>query len=401
MCIYYKTINKPNKTIMKLNVFKGLAVVALTSLLLVGVTQPVYAQKAKKEKAKKEKITDPRLLTVMSMTKMAKESQFITKGLALKTAHRATQGFSISADESTMWFSQPGSFGKNQPGLTKVHENYVVRRKDGKRETMTLRYFGNANALAIEHAEDGQDYIWIGSNGTKFKGAYGRTRTVSRFPFQVDGEINDGYAGENFYMGGERYCYPAVNVEADILGIATQVAGAVTVNLYSLSDARAIDDSEVKLKTQYKGEVVGEPEQTVVRTIKAKDMTTLETISSFTIPKPDKETADPAKEVNYYSFRAWDVDKDYVYFVEGQHNKGNMKDGPSKAFITVYDHAGRVVLPKRRIQCVFDQYLLESLQITPAGYADIAGIKVIGSKIYVMFSVKSSKGFRTVVYKYE
>ena len=386
---------------MKLNIFKSLAVVALLALLTVGVSEPVYAQKAKKEKAKKEKITDPRLLTVMKMTKMTKESQFLTKGVALKTAHRATQGFSISADEATMWFSQPGSIGKNQPGLTKVQENYIVRRQDGKRETMTLRYIGHANALAVEHAEDGKDYIWIGSNGTKYKGAYGRTRTVSRFPFEVNGEINDGYAGENFYMGGERYCYPAVNVAADILGIVTQKAGAVTVNLYNLSDARAMDDSEIKIKTQYKGEVVGEPEQTVVRTIKAKDMTTMEAISSFTIPKPDKETADPAKEVNYYTFRAWDVDKDYVYFVEGQHNKGSMKNGESKAFITVYDHAGRIVLPKRRIQCIFDQYLLESLQITPAGYADIAGIKVIDSKIYVMFSVKNSKGFRTVVVKYE
>lgn len=386
---------------MRLNGLKSLAVVALTAILVMGVQSPVYAQKAKKEKAKKEKITDPRLLTVMKMTKMTKESQFLTKGVALKTAHRATQGFSISADEATMWFSQPGSIGKNQPGLTKVHENYIIRRQDGKRETMTLRYFGNANALAVEHAEDGKDYIWIGSNGTKYKGAYGRTRTVSRFPFEVNGEINEGYAGENFYMGGERYCYPAVNVAADILGIVTQKAGAVTVNLYNLSDARAMDDSEIKIKTQYKGEVVGEPEQTVVRTIKAKDMTTMEAISSFTIPKPDKETADPAKEVNYYTFRAWDVDKDYVYIVEGQHNKGSMKNGESKAFITVYDHAGRIVLPKRRIQCIFDQYLLESLQITPAGYADIAGIKVIDSKIYVMFSVKNSKGFRTVVVKYE
>ncbi len=386
---------------MRLNGLKSLAVVALTAMLVMGVQSPVYAQKAKKENAKKEKITDPRLLTVMKMTKMTKESQFLTKGVALKTAHRATQGFSISADETTMWFSQPGSIGKNQPGLTKVHENYIVRRKDGKRETMTLRYFGNANALAVEHTEDGKDYIWIGSNGTKYKGAYGRTRTVSRFPFEVNGEINEGYAGENFYMGGERYCYPAINTAADILGIVTQKAGAVTVNLYNLSDARAMDDSEIKIKTQYKGEVVGEPEQTVVRTIKAKDMTTMEAISSFTIPKPDKETADPAKEVNYYTFRAWDVDKDYVYIVEGQHNKGSMKNGESKAFITVYDHAGRIVLPKRRIQCIFDQYLLESLQITPAGYADIAGIKVIDSKIYVMFSVKNSKGFRTVVVKYE
>lgn len=386
---------------MKSHSIKTIAVVALTALLTVGGYTPALAQKAKKGKAKKEKVTDPRLLTVMSMSKMTKESQFINKGVTLKTKHRATQGFAVSEDGQTLYFSQPGTIGKYQPGLTKVHENYVVRRNpDGKREAMTLRYFGTANSLALEKGEDGKDYIWLGSNGTKYKKVYSRTRTVSRFPFEPNAEINEGYAGETYYLGGERYCYPAVNTKADILGVATQKAGAVTINLYSLSEARAMDDTDVKLKTLYKGEIVGEEEQTVVRTIKAKDLTTLETISSFTITKPDKETGDPAKDVNYYTFRAWDIDKDYIYFVEGQHNKGSLNNGESKAFITVYDHAGRVVIAKRRIQCVFDHYLLESLGITPAGYADIAGIKVMDSNIYVMFSVKDSKGFKTVVVKY-
>ena len=388
---------------MKLNNFKALAVAALTAMLVVGVSSPVYAQKPKKEKAKKEKITDPRLLTVMKMTKMTKESQFLTKGVAMMTVHRATQGFAITADEQAMYFSQPGVIANNKPGLTKVHENYVIRRKNGKREYMTLRYFGSANSLAFETDQDGNEFVWVGSNGTNNKKhkAYGYTRTISRIPFEPGKEYNDGYAGETFYMGGAYYCWPAVNAKDDVLGVATQKGGAVTINLYSLNEARALDDTEIKIKTVYKGEVIGDTEQTVVRTIKAKDLTTLEANSTIVIPKADKETADPAKAVNYYSFRAWDVDKDYVYFVEGKHNNGSMKNGESKAFITVYDHAGRIVLPKRRIQCIFDQYLLESLQITPAGYADVAGIKVIDGKIYIMFSVKNSKGFRTVVVKYE
>ena len=354
---------------MTRNTIKSLVVVMLTAVFVVAAT-PVYAQKAKKQKAKKEKITDPRLLTVSKMAKMTKESQFVTKGVTLKTKHRATQGFAVADDNQTLYFSQPGNIAKYQQGVTKVHE-------------------------------DGKDYIWIGSNATKYNKSYSRTRTVSRFPFEPGKEINEGYAGETYYLGGERYCYPAVNAAADVLGVVTMKAGAVTVNLYHLSEARALDNTDVKLTTVYKGELVGEEEQTVKRTIKAKDLTTLDPISSFTVPKPDKETGDPVKDVNYYTFRAWDVDKDYVYFVEGQHNSGNMSKGESKAFITVYDHSGRVVMPKRRIQCVFDHYLLESLEITPAGYADIAGIKVIDSSIYVMFSVKNSKGFKTVVVKYE
>ena len=57
---------------MRLNRFKSVAVVALTAMLVVGVSTPAYAQKAKKEKAKKEKVSDPRLLTVMKMSKMTK-----------------------------------------------------------------------------------------------------------------------------------------------------------------------------------------------------------------------------------------------------------------------------------------------------------------------------------------
>ncbi|MBR7183445.1 MAG: hypothetical protein IKD41_05580, partial [Alistipes sp.] len=189
---------------------KRFITVALVALLVVGVQLPASAQKAKKSKAKKEKVTDPRLLTITKMTKMTKESQFLTKGVALKTAHRATQGFAISADEQTMWFSQPGNIAQYKQGLTKVHENYVVRRKDGKREIMTLRYFGSANSLDIEHGEDGKDYVWIGSNGTNNKKhkAYGYTRTVSRFPFEAGTELNDGYAGETYYLGGAYYCFP-------------------------------------------------------------------------------------------------------------------------------------------------------------------------------------------------
>lgn len=110
---------------------------------------------------------------------------------------------------------------------------------------MTLRYFGNANSLAVEHAEDG-DYVWIGSCATKWHKNYNRTRAVSRIPFAAKTEINDGYAGETYYMGGDYYCWPAVDAANDILSVVTQKAGAVTFNIYSLSEARALPDTEIR-----------------------------------------------------------------------------------------------------------------------------------------------------------
>lgn len=383
------------------SIIKCFAAVALAMTLCISAD--VTAKP--KEKKAKEKITDPRLLTIMKMPKTTKESQFVSRGTALKTAHRAVQGFDVSQDESVLWFSQPGTFGKSQPGLTKVHENYIIRVKNGKREAMTVRYFGSANNIAIESTPEG-DYVWMGSCGTKWNGAYSRTRAVSRFLFEPGGEINAGHAGETYYMGGERYVWASVDVENDLLGIITQKAGAVSIFIYSLSEARTLPDTNIKIKTEWKGENIGESQETVVRTIKGKDLTTLEPLSSFVVAKPDKDTGNPAKDVNYYTFRGFDVDKDYVYFVEGRHNKGNFKgNGESKAFITVFDHAGRVALPRRRVGVIADQVLLELMGITPTDYADICGVKVVGNKAYIGFSAYNKsgdkKGHRACIVKYE
>ncbi len=356
-------------------------------------------------KPKKEKVTDPRLLKIMSMSKPVKESQFVVKGVALATNTRAVQGFDISDDGTTLWYSQPGNVGKNQPGLTKVHENYIIKGKGRSGERMTLRYFGNGNSLAVEHADDG-DYIWIGSCGTKWHKNYSRTRAISRVPFTAKGEINDGYAGETYYMGGNYYCWPAVNAADDILGVVTQKVGTVTFNIYSLSEARALPDTEIRMKTVWKGENIGEEEETVHRTIKGKDLTTLDPISSFTVAKPKKDEGNPLKDINYYTFRGYDIDKDYIYFVEGNHNSGKYDaNGPSNAFVTVFDHSGKVVLPRRRISVISDKYILNQLGLSAQGYADISGIKVHDGKVYIAFATQGTKGDKKVmranIVKYE
>ena len=259
------------------NILRCLTVVTLTAMLCV--TADVMA----KPKEKKEKITDPRLLTIMKMSKTTKETQFIAKGTSLKTGQRAVQGFDVSSDEGTLWFSQPGIFGKSQPGLTKLHENYIIRVKNGKRELMTVNYFGNANNVAIESTPEG-DYVWLGSCGTKWKGAYSRTRAVSRFLFEPGTTVTAGHAGETYYMGGERYVWAAVDAENDLLGVTVQKAGVVSIFIYSLSEARSLPDTDIKIKTEWKGENIGEEQETVVLTIKGKDLTTLEPLSSFVVP---------------------------------------------------------------------------------------------------------------------
>ena len=360
---------------------------------------------AETDAKKKEKITDPRLKAVQSMSKPVKEAQFVVKGASLATAHRAVQGFDVTED-GTFWFSQPGNIGKKQPGITKVHEVYVVKGVGKGKQKMTMRYFGNGTGMAVEHADDG-DYVWIGTNGTKWHGHYMRTRTISRIPYEAGAELNDGYAGETYYMGGAIYCYPAVNVADDILGVATSSRGNVTINLYSLREARALPNTDVKIKTVWKGENIGEEQETVVRTENIKDLESLEPKANFTISKPDKENANKAKDINSYSFKGFDVDKDYIYFVEGNHNKGKMEEnGPSAAYVTVFDHSGKVVLPRRRISVVGDSYILKTLGLTSTGYADIQGIKVHDGKVYICFSAygKNSKGknvHRACVVKYE
>lgn len=384
---------------MKTSVFfKGLAALALAMMLCLSGD----AMAAKK--AKKEKITDPRLLTIMKMGKMAKETQFLNKGVALKTVHSSAQGFDITPD-GAMWHSQPGQTAKLQQGLTKIHENYVVRQMGNKRELMTLRYFGGAQCLCVEQAADG-NYVWLGSNATRnaSKGHYRRTRTLSRIPFEAGAEYNNGYAGETYYMGGE-YIHPALQVEKDMIGLATFGKGVWNFNIYSLSEARALPDTELKVKAAYKGENIGEDTETVVRTFKGKDMSEMETIASISIKRPGEE-GNGAKDVLFYELRAWDFDQDYIYIVEGLHNKGNYNaNGPSLGYITVYDHGGNVVLPRRRIGVVGDQVIFEVLGITPTGCAHITSFKMRGSTAYLGLSTYAKsgdkKGWRSVAVKFE
>lgn len=363
---------------------------ATLAVAAIGLMDVSTAVAAKKEK---QKVTDPRLQTVMTMTKPVKEEQFVVKGVSLYTTNRAIQGFDVSDGEATLWYSQPGKIAGKKQGSTKLHEVYVIRGRGRSGERMVLRYFCSGNNIAVEHADDG-DYVWIGSNGTKLaSGSYSRTRTLSRVPFTPKGEFNDGYAGETYYLGGEWYLYPAVNVADDILAITTSRAGVVTVYVYSLSEARALPDTDIKIKTLWKGEELGEEEETVTRTIRAKDLTTLEPMNSFVIPKPDPDKCNQMKDINSFNFRGFDADKDYIYFVEGATNKGNYNaNGPSNAFITVFDHAGNVVLPRRRISVIADKYMLNVLGLTTTGYADICGVKVHDGKVYIAFSTYNKSG---------
>lgn len=377
--------------------------------LVAGMSaQPVYAKKAKKEK-----ISDPRLLLVQKLSKSVKETQFLAKGDAMKNAGQAAQGFDVTDDETTLWYTQRGSVAKYQQGLTKIHETYIVRKHAGeKRQIMTLKYFGGGENLCVEHADDG-DYVWIGSLGDKYtkngKSHYMRTRGISRFKFDPSQNYDLGSAGETYYMGGgtTRYCYPAVNAQEDILAVATQVAGEVTFNIYHLSEAKALAADEMKVKTHWKGEGVGEETETINRTFKGKDLTTLDPVSSFVVAKPTKETGNVSKDPNFLTFQAFDIDKDYVYFVEGAHNGGKYADkGESKAFITVFDYNGKVVMEKRRIQIVSEKMMLENMGITDTDFAEICGIKVRDGKIYIAFSAygKNSKGKnvqKACVVKYE
>lgn len=379
---------------------KGMLILTL-AVSVGGIS--VEAKPKKEPKQKKEKITDPRLLTIVKMSKPVKEEQLVKKNVKLATVHRAVQGFDVTDNGATFWYSQPGNIGKQQPGLTKVQENYIMR--GSAKERMLLEYFGGANSLAVEQAADG-DYFWIGSNGTKFHGAYQPTYTFSRIKFEAGKQVNKCCDGETYYVGGERYCYPAVNAEQDILAVATQKQGVVTIRVYKLSEARSLPNTEVTLPTiKWKGEVIGEEEETVTRTVACKDLTKLDPLGQFTLAKPSKDGGNPQKDVNFYSFRGFDVDKDYVYFVEGNHNKGDMKNGPSNAYVTVFDHSGSVVLPRRRIHVIGDQYMLDNWGIINTGYADIGGIKVKGNTAYIIFAANNkagkNKGFRATVVKYE
>lgn len=304
-----------------------------------------------------------------------------------------------------IYYSQIGVAGGFEPGRTKAHEVYIIKSRPnmpGQGDYMTLTYFGHGGNLAVEEDENGELFVWIGSNGTKYaSGEYWDERSVSRIPYRR-GQRHEGHGGDSYFLNNGLYrTQAAVDSKSDLLCINASQGGVRYFYTYKLSEAKALGLKDFTFSVRVGGEELGSTEQTVMRTVRGRDLSELTPLGSFSVPVGTNQSAD----VNSLPFQGHDIDgSQHVYFFEGNWTESSGIAGISRAYVTVYDLQGNIVQPRTRVVAIADiERLVQGGVTNGTGYMEGEGIKVKGNQLYLGFaSYRESENFRRAnIFKYD
>jgi len=307
---------------------------------------------------------------------------------------------SIDFDKKgNVFYSQIGVAAGFEQGKTKAHEVYIIRNKPNipaGNDYMVLKYFGHGGNIAVDEDENGL-FIWMGSNGTKYSsGEYWDEYSVSRMPFEA-GKTYEGYGGESYFLNNGLYrIQAAVDRKGDLLCINASKDGERYFYTFKLSEAEALPVTDFDFSVKIGGEEDNVAEQVVQRKVQGRDLSLLEPLGSFKLPKGNNESLD----VNSLSFQGYDIDESqHVYFFEGNHS-GNL----SQAYVTVFDIQGNVSYERTKVSAISEvDKLVDAGIVNNSGYMEAEGIKVKGNQLYLGFaSYQGKEDFRRAnIFKYD
>lgn len=322
----------------------------------------------------------------------------ITDDMLFSTAPAGTttavqQGFEISPDKSTMYFTQVNSRYKNIVAWT---PRKVTDSKDVAANRMTLYYYSHSNNIHLEQ-DGGNDYIWLGNWGTRTtESKYTDPQVLSRIKLTKGATLRPEDADDNYYFG-TRTLHASFDVANDRIAIYSQRDG-YTMKIYRLSDVLATPVSNVTLKYEIvnggseAGFTSPDPEYRGKPTIKAHDCRSLTPLKTFVY--------------NYTSTCGWQtfcLSGDRIYFFLENKQMDPAPNGMHfQSVINVLDLDGNVL--KSGILQPFadnmDDLLKYGFTDSKAKYMEAEGILVRGGVLYLLYSGKDDSGFtRPIIFQ--
>ena len=269
-----------------------------------------------------------------------------SKNVLLYAPRRIMQGFDLT-ESGSIYYSQVGSDGATLnicraagPGL------------NAQSDCMILKYFGHGTQIVAEEASDGKTYIWLNSNASVDKsGEYGDNWSVSRVEFVPGATSDAGYAGETFFLNKDGQYDQQVSIDfgARRLLIGSRRSGVRYFWIFDLDEALALPLNDCRV------------------------------LGSFSVPAgSDKEN-----DVYSYSHQGHEVAGNYVYFYEGNAVETGADSFESKAYVTVFNYSGKIVVPRTEVAAIADKAGLAAAGLTTTGYAEGESLKVRGGKLYL------------------
>ena len=295
-----------------------------------------------------------------------------SKNVLLYAPRRIMQGFDLT-ESGSIYYSQVGSDGATLnicraagPGL------------NAQTDCMILKYFGHGTQIVAEEASDGKTYVWLNSNASvDSSGEYGDNWSVSRVEFVPGATSDAGYAGETFFLNKDGQYDQQVSIDfgARRLLIGSRKSGVRYFWIFDLDEALALPLKKMTATVTI-GTAGSEP---VTREIEARDLNDCRVLGSFSVPAgSDKEN-----DVYSYSHQGHEVAGNYVYFYEGNAVETGADSFESKAYVTVFNYSGKIVVPRTEVAAVADKAGLAAAGLTTTGYAEGESLKVRNGKLYL------------------
>ena len=312
------------------------------------------------------------------------KSLVFTSGTMLRN-YSVMQSFALRGD-GYMYGIQVGT--STNKYLLNVTRKWVS--SDSGKLYMQLPFAGHGGNMDLEMTAS-RDYIWVGSYGSWNGTKYTNSQTIARVPFTSGGKLTPWQCTEQYWVPGLRNVSPALDLKNDRLlvwGLSNSESDTGYFKVYSLSDAKALPVSEIKLERAltYGGGESGFPETTETPVVNARNLGSLTPLANIRLNGGDLGNG---------SHQGFALFGDYILHLSGSGNDDN-PSLPSSSTLTVLDLSGKI-LGRYNVGAVSSKEDLAALGITDTGFMEAEGVKVYDECLYLGYATKHSSDDKRMV----